>query len=100
MLGHSGMTMVQPRAAREVGNDLGMAGGKLATRLSTCPPVCRLDGGMWHTASRKGCQRQTREAALDAGLDTSRAWERFGFRAKTDFRAGLRRTIDWYSAKK
>jgi GDP-L-fucose synthase len=32
-------------------------------------------------------------------LDTSRAWERFGFRAKTDFRAGLRRTIDWYVQK-
>jgi GDP-L-fucose synthase len=29
-------------------------------------------------------------------LDTSRAWERFGFRATTDFREGLRRTIDWY----
>jgi GDP-L-fucose synthase len=32
-------------------------------------------------------------------LDTSRAWERFGFRARTDFRAGLRRTIDWYVQK-
>ena len=32
-------------------------------------------------------------------LDTSRAWERFGFRAKTDFHAGLRRTIDWYVQK-
>jgi GDP-L-fucose synthase len=32
-------------------------------------------------------------------LDTSRAWERFGFRAKTDFREGLRHTIDWYVAK-
>ena len=29
-------------------------------------------------------------------LDTRRAWERFGFRARTDFRAGLRRTIEWY----
>ena len=29
-------------------------------------------------------------------LDTSRALERFGFRATTDFREGLRRTIDWY----
>jgi GDP-L-fucose synthase len=32
-------------------------------------------------------------------LDTSRAWERFGFRARTDFREGLRRTIDWYVQK-
>ena len=29
-------------------------------------------------------------------LDTSRARERFGFKATTDFHEGLRRTIDWY----
>jgi len=29
-------------------------------------------------------------------LDTSRAKKEFGFEAKTDFRAGLRRTIEWY----
>jgi GDP-L-fucose synthase len=29
-------------------------------------------------------------------LDTSRAWNLFGFRAKTDFREGLLRTIQWY----
>jgi nucleoside-diphosphate-sugar epimerase len=31
-------------------------------------------------------------------LDTSRALERFGWRAQTDFRSGLRATIDWYLA--
>jgi len=31
-------------------------------------------------------------------LDVIRAQERFGFRAFTDFRSGLRRTIDWYRA--
>lgn len=30
------------------------------------------------------------------GLDTSRAEHYFGFRARTDFREGLRRTIEWY----
>ena len=30
-------------------------------------------------------------------LDTTRARELFGFRATTDFREGLRRTIEWYS---
>lgn len=29
-------------------------------------------------------------------LDTSRAWKEFGFRAGTDFRTGLIRTIEWY----
>ena len=31
-------------------------------------------------------------------LDTTRATERFGFKATTDFHTGLRRTIDWYRA--
>jgi GDP-L-fucose synthase len=29
-------------------------------------------------------------------LDTSRAWEEFGFRARTGFREGLQKTIEWY----
>jgi len=29
-------------------------------------------------------------------LDTRRAYEEFGFQAKTDFRLGLKKTIDWY----
>jgi GDP-L-fucose synthase len=29
-------------------------------------------------------------------LDTSRAEKEFGFRAKTDFEEGLKKTIDWY----
>jgi GDP-L-fucose synthase len=29
-------------------------------------------------------------------LDTSRAEKEFGFKAKTDFEAGLKKTIDWY----
>ncbi|HMQ54203.1 MAG TPA: NAD-dependent epimerase/dehydratase family protein, partial [Anaerolineae bacterium] len=33
-------------------------------------------------------------------LDTSRAWQAFGFRAETDFRAGLQRTIEWYLAER
>ncbi len=33
-------------------------------------------------------------------LDTSRAYKEFGFKAKTDFDAGLKATIDWYRANK
>ena len=29
-------------------------------------------------------------------IDTQRAWERFGFRARTSLEEGLRKTIDWY----
>lgn len=32
-------------------------------------------------------------------LDTSRAFEEFGFRAKTDFREGIKKTIDWYRSQ-
>jgi len=43
---------------------------------------------VWDTTKPNGQPRRC--------LDTSRALERFGFRAKTDFRTGLKRTIDWY----
>ena len=33
-------------------------------------------------------------------VDASRAAELFGFRATTDFRDGLRSTIDWYRANR
>ncbi len=33
-------------------------------------------------------------------LDVSRAAERFGFRAQTDFRTGLRESINWYEANR
>jgi GDP-L-fucose synthase len=33
-------------------------------------------------------------------LDTTLAAQAFGFRAKTDFREGLRRTIDWYRQRR
>jgi GDP-L-fucose synthase len=32
-------------------------------------------------------------------LDTTRAFNEFGFRARTDFRAGLTKTIAWYRAE-
>jgi GDP-L-fucose synthase len=43
---------------------------------------------VWDTSKPNGQPRRC--------LDTQRAWELFGFRAKTDFREGLRRTIAWY----
>ena len=33
-------------------------------------------------------------------LDVTRAEKRFGFTARTDFREGLQRTIDWYRAER
>ena len=43
----------------------------------------------WDTSKPNGQPRRK--------LDTSRAKERFGFEAKTNFEAGLRSTIEWYA---
>jgi GDP-L-fucose synthase len=45
----------------------------------------------WNTAKPDGQPRRV--------LDISRAEKEFGFTAKTDFRTGLRNTIDWYLAQ-
>jgi GDP-L-fucose synthase len=34
------------------------------------------------------------------GLDTTRAWEYFGFRAQMSFEDGLRKTTEWFRANK
>ena len=43
---------------------------------------------VWDTSKPDGQPRRL--------LDTSRAFEEFGFKAKTDFREGLTKTIEWY----
>ena len=42
----------------------------------------------WDTSKPNGQPRRC--------LDTTRARDYFGFTASTDFREGLKRTIDWY----
>jgi len=46
----------------------------------------------WDTSKPDGQPRRR--------LDTSKAKQEFGFEAKTDFREGLRKTIEWYKAQK
>lgn len=43
---------------------------------------------VWDTSKPDGQPRRC--------LDTAGTEKEFGFRAKTDFRQGLKRTIDWY----
>ncbi|MDH7487339.1 MAG: GDP-L-fucose synthase [Anaerolineae bacterium] len=43
---------------------------------------------VWDTSKPDGQPRRA--------LDTSKAWQLFGFRAQTPFEEGLRRTIEWY----
>ena len=47
---------------------------------------------VWNTDKPNGQPRR--------GLDTSRAFEKFGFRAKVDFDEGLKNTVDWYREHK
>lgn len=47
---------------------------------------------VWDTTKPDGQPRRC--------LDVSRAEKEFGFRAKTDFREGLKKTIEWYSKNK
>ena len=58
--------------------------------------ICELIGFngeiKWDTSKPDGQPRRC--------LDTSKAKQEFGFEAKTDFRDGLRRTIEWYSTNR
>ena len=47
---------------------------------------------VWDTSKPNGQPRRC--------LDTSRAKDLFGFAAKTQFRAGLQKTIEWYASQK
>ena len=47
---------------------------------------------VWDTSKPNGQPRRK--------LDTTRAYERFGFRAKMPFDEGLQRTIAWYTANR
>jgi GDP-L-fucose synthase len=54
--------------------------------------LTRFDGEIrWQSDKPDGQPRRS--------LDVSRAREKFGFRARTPFEEGLRRTIDWYESK-
>ena len=44
----------------------------------------------WDTSKPDGQPRRM--------LDTTKAWEEFGFKAKMDFEEGLRKTIEWYKS--
>jgi len=55
--------------------------------------ICELTGFtgkiIWDTSKPDGQSRRC--------LDTSKAKKEFGFEAKTDFREGLKKTIEWYA---
>ena len=63
---------------------------ELAEKIKTC---CGYEGQIvWDPSRPNGQPRRC--------LDVSRARERFGFEARTDFDAGLRSTVDWYQQQR
>ncbi len=67
------------------------AGREIAVRdlVQVIARLCDFDGEIrWDASQPDGQPRRM--------LDTTRAKERFGFEAQTDFETGLQRTIDWY----
>ena len=68
------------------------AGREITIRelTDTISTLCGFAGEIrWDSSKPDGQPRRA--------LDTSRAKERFGFEATTEFEVGLRRTIDWYA---
>ena len=59
----------------------------------TIARLCEFEGNVvWDTSKPNGQPRRK--------LDTTRAKERFGFEAKTDFKEGLKKTIAWYKEER
>ncbi len=59
----------------------------------TIARLCDFEGDIvWDTSKPNGQPRRK--------LDTTRAKERFGFEAKTDFEEGLKKTITWYKEER
>ncbi|HYN85822.1 MAG TPA: GDP-L-fucose synthase [Pyrinomonadaceae bacterium] len=64
---------------------------KIRDLVETIARLTRFDGEIrWQTDKPDGQPRRR--------LDTARASERFGFRARVTLEEGLRRTIDWYES--
>ena len=65
---------------------------KIVDLVELIAELTEFDGEIvWDTTKPDGQPRRC--------LDVSRAEKEFGFRAKTDFRDGLKKTVEWYSKK-
>lgn len=84
--------IVQAAARYDDGDPVNLGNGREITIKDLVEVIVRLTGFegeiKWQTAKPDGQPRRW--------LDTTRAFERFGFRAQTSLEEGLRRTIDWY----
>ena len=84
--------IVKAAALYDDGDPVNLGNGREITIKSLVEIIARLTGFKgeirWQSEKPDGQPRRW--------LDTTRAFERFGFRAQTSLEEGLRRTIDWY----
>jgi len=84
--------IVKAAALYNDGDPVNLGNGREVTIKDLVEIIARLAGFegeiRWQSEKPDGQPRRQ--------LDTTRAWERFGFRAQTSLEEGLRRTIDWY----
>jgi GDP-L-fucose synthase len=84
--------ILKAAAAYNEGDPVNIGSGteiKISELVNTIARLTGFDGEIrWQTDKPDGQPRRS--------LDVSRAHEKFGFRASTSFKDGLRRTIDWY----
>jgi GDP-L-fucose synthase len=81
---------------RYEGSDpVNLGSGREITIKNLVTQLCQLIGYQgsirWDTTKPNGQPRRA--------LDVSRAEKAFGFKARTDFEAGLRRTVDWWASQ-
>ena len=84
--------IVKAAALYNDGDPVNLGSGREITIKDLIEIIARLSGFegeiRWQSEKPDGQPRRQ--------LDTTRAWERFGFRAQTSLEEGLRRTIEWY----
>ncbi len=84
--------IVKAAALYDDGDPVNLGNGREITIKDLVEIVARLAGFegeiRWQSEKPDGQPRRW--------LDTTRAFERFGFRAQTSLEEGLRQTIDWY----
>jgi GDP-L-fucose synthase len=86
--------IIQAAKSYDEGDPVNLGNGREVVIKDLVETIARLSGFTgeikWQASKPDGQPRRQ--------LDTSRAYEKFGFQAKTSFEDGLRKTIEWFEA--
>ncbi len=84
--------IVRAAASYDGGDAVNLGNGREVVIKDLVEMIARLAG----FEGEIRCQTDKPDGQPRRQLDTTRAWEQFGFRAQTSLEEGLRKTIDWY----